>query len=118
KLDAQIKLARLIAVEAGQAGDQILKLRRSMFQAELGLRTSSILSNEFWSALRSQLPEDMRRLEPLRAELVKAVKAWSASVLSAVLAAVLVILGLRVVAGRVLLQLTTTRVAPGRLRRS
>src|SRR3546814_2766351 len=47
-LDAQIKLARLIAVEAQQASDQILKLRRTQFQAELGVRTDSILARPFW----------------------------------------------------------------------
>src|SRR5690606_24651808 len=63
-LDAQIKLARLIAVEAQQAGDQILKLRRTQFQAELGVRTDSILARPFWTELRNQLPQDVRRLQP------------------------------------------------------
>src|SRR3546814_3160936 len=65
-LDAQIKLARLIAVEAQQASDQILKLRRTQFQAELGVRTDSILARPFWTELRNQLPQDLHRLQPLR----------------------------------------------------
>lgn len=117
-LDAQIKLARLIAVEAQQAGDQILKLRRSQFQAELGVRTDSILARPFWTELRDQLPRDLRRLQPLWDELAQSVRNAGASVWSATLLAVLAVLILRVLAGRLLWRLTTTRVAPGRLRRS
>jgi potassium efflux system protein len=117
-LDAQIKLARLIAVEAQQAGDQILKLRRTQFQAELGVRTDSILAPPFWTELRSQLPRDLRRLQPLWDELTKAVKEAGAPVWAGALLAVFAVLGLGVLAGRLLWRLTTTRVAPGRLRRS
>src|SRR3546814_17813425 len=70
-LDAQIKLARLIAVEAQQAGDQILKLRRTQLQAELGVRTDSILARPFWTELRNQLPQDLHRLQPLWDELAQ-----------------------------------------------
>lgn len=117
-LDAQIKLARLIAVEAQQAGDQILKLRRSQFQAELGVRTDSILARPFWTELRDQLPRDLRRLQPLWDELAQSLRSAGASVWGATLLAVLAVLILRVLAGRLLWRLTTTRVAPGRLRRS
>ncbi|HEY9573497.1 MAG TPA: DUF3772 domain-containing protein [Pusillimonas sp.] len=117
-LDAQIKLARLIAVEAQQASDQILKLRRTQFQAELGVRTDSILARPFWTELRNQLPQDLHRLQPLRDELAKSVQQGGASVWGAVLLAILAVLFLRMLAGRLLWQLTTTRVAPGRLRRS
>src|SRR3546814_5836153 len=54
-LDAQIKLERLIAVEAQQASDQILKLRRTQIQAELGVRTDSILARPYCTELRTQL---------------------------------------------------------------
>ncbi|HWK70690.1 MAG TPA: DUF3772 domain-containing protein [Burkholderiaceae bacterium] len=117
-LDAQIKLARLIAVEAQQAGDQILKLRRTQFQAELGVRTDSILARPFWTELRNQLPQDVRRLQPLWDELRKSAREAGAAVWGAALLGVVAILFLRVLAGRLLWQLTTTRVAPGRLRRS
>ncbi|NYT43398.1 mechanosensitive ion channel family protein [Alcaligenaceae bacterium] len=118
KLDAQIKLARLISLEAGQASDQILKLRRSLFQAELGVRTTSILDDHFWSDLRTQLPEDLRSAKPLHEELSRAATAAGSAAWTGALLAILAVLVLRVLAGRLLLQLTTTRVAPGRLRRS
>ncbi|NGM87357.1 mechanosensitive ion channel family protein [Parapusillimonas sp. SGNA-6] len=117
-LDAQLKLARLIAVEAEQAADQILKLRRTQFQAELGARTTSILDPAFWSELDEAFPEDMGRLEPLRAELKASARVAGPSVWSVVLLAVIVLAALRHWAGHVLMRITTTRVAPGRLRRS
>jgi potassium efflux system protein len=117
-LDAQIKLARLIAVEAQQAGDQILKLRRTQFQAELGVRTESILAPPFWTELRNQLPRDLRRLLPIRDELAESVREAGAAVWAGALLAVIAVLLLRTLAGRLLWRLTTTRVAPGRLRRS
>jgi small-conductance mechanosensitive channel len=117
-LDAQLKLARLIAVEAGQTADQILKLRRAQFQAELGARTTSILSPAFWSELGDEYPIDRRRLQPLMAELFEAASAGGWKVWSVALLAVMALAGLRRWAGHALMRLTTTRVAPGRLRRS
>ncbi|HWL28536.1 MAG TPA: DUF3772 domain-containing protein [Burkholderiaceae bacterium] len=117
-LDAQLKLARLIAVEAGQAADQILKLRRAQFQAELGARTTSILAPAFWSELDEAFPGDVRRLRPLQAELATAANAAGAPVWSVVLLAIIVLAALRRWAGHMLMQIATTRVAPGRLRRS
>lgn len=117
-LDAQVKLARLVALEAGQASTQILKLRRSLFQAELGVRTTSILNGDFWSGLATQLPADWQSTESLREELEKARAAGGELLWTLTLLAILTILLLRVLLGRLLLQLTTTRVAPGRLRRS
>ncbi|MGB3289145.1 MAG: DUF3772 domain-containing protein [Burkholderiaceae bacterium] len=117
-LDAQIKLARLIAVEAQQAGDQILKLRRAQFQASLGVRTDSILSPAFWTELRDQLPQDMHRLQPLWTELTESAQSAGGTVWGVALLAVVAVVSLRMLAGRLLLQLTATRVAPGRLRRS
>lgn len=117
-LDAQLKLARLIAVEAGQTADQILKFRRAQFQAELGARTTSILAPAFWLELRDEFPKDSRRLEPLQAELLAAASAGGAKVWSVVLLAIVVLVALRRWAGHALMRLTTRRVAPGRLRRS
>lgn len=117
-LDAQLKLARLIAVEAGQTADQILKFRRAQFQAELGARTTSIVAPAFWHELHEELPKDSRRLEPLQAELVAAASAGGAKVWSVVLLAIVVLIALRRWAGHALMRLTTRRVAPGRLRRS
>ncbi|MGE8689765.1 MAG: DUF3772 domain-containing protein [Achromobacter sp.] len=117
-LDAQIKLARLLSVDAGQAAEQISAQRRTQFQARLGERRDSFLSNPFWTEFREEFPRDLERLEALGDDLAAAVKQtpkWGWLLLSA--AAVLAI-ALRVWIGRILLRLTATRVPPGRLRRS
>lgn len=117
-LDAQLKLARLIAVEAGQAAERLLKLRRAQFQAELGVRTDSILAGALWSELRTQTPRDLRRARPYYEEIVKALHAAGAELQIAVSVAIALLLWVRMLGGRLLLKLTTARVAPGRLRRS
>lgn len=118
KLDAQNKLARLISVEAGQAAEQILSLRRSQFQARMGERTDSILGEPFWAELHREWPKDARRLKPLRTELTAVLAATPLQAWVGIFLAIVLILGLRVFAGRALIRLTTTRVPPGRLRRS
>lgn len=117
-LDAQIKLARLIDVEAGQASVRILQLRRAQFQAELGRRSDSILDKDFWNELRTQLPHDFDSLQPVWKELKAAIQTQNNRVWLAVLLGFAAVIVLRIQAGRVLWRLTTTRVAPGRLRRS
>jgi small-conductance mechanosensitive channel len=60
-LDGQVKLARLLQVEAEQAITQLATLRRSQFQARLGERTNSLLSAAFWADLADDLPQDSQR---------------------------------------------------------
>ncbi|MDS1140900.1 DUF3772 domain-containing protein [Pusillimonas sp. SM2304] len=117
-LDAQIKLARLIQVEAEQANVRILQLRRAQFQAELGQRSNSVLAGTFWTELHTQLPRDIRSLQPIWTELTAAIKANGSRVWLMVVLSIAALIILRLQAGRILWQLTTTRVAPGRLRRS
>ncbi|CAB3729140.1 hypothetical protein LMG3458_04682 [Achromobacter deleyi] len=117
-LDAQIKLARLLSVDAAQTAEQISGLRRTQFQARLGERRDSFLSSQFWAEFREEFPGDLERLVALRDDLTTAVGqtpkgGW---LLLAVAAAVAI--ALRIWIGRVLLRITATRVPPGRLRRS
>ncbi|CAN5289835.1 DUF3772 domain-containing protein [soil metagenome] len=118
ELDAQFKRAKLLAVESEQTAGDISALRRSEFQARLGERTSSILSSLFWSELRMELPGDARRASRLFDQLVTAARTGGAWVWSSVGLIGLVLLGLHWWAGYAFLGLTTTRVPPGRLRRS
>ena len=118
ELDAQLKRARLLAVESEQTAGEISVLRRSEFQARLGERTRSILGSLFWAELKIDLPRDLQRAGRLLDGLVLAAQASGARVWSSVGAAALLLLGLHRWASRVLLRLTTTRVPPGRLRRS
>ncbi|ADP18148.1 mechanosensitive ion channel family protein 4 [Achromobacter xylosoxidans A8] len=117
-LDAQIKLARLLSVDAGQTAEQISAQRRKQFQARLGERRDSFLSGQFWTEFREEFPRDLERLEALRDDLATAVgqtPKWGWLLLGAAIA---LTIALRVAIGRVLLRITATRVPPGRLRRS
>ena len=117
-LDAQIKLARLLSVDAGQTAEQISAQRRTQFQARLGERRDSFLSDPFWTEFREEFPRDLERLEVLRSDLSTAVgqtPQWGWLLLGAAIA---LAIALRVAIGRILLRLTATRVPPGRLRRS
>lgn len=117
-LDAQIKLARLLSVDAGQTAEQISAQRRTQFQARLGERRDSFLSGQFWTEFQEEFPRDLQRLEALGDDLTTAVgqtPKWGWLLLGG--AAALTI-ALRIWIGRLILRLTATRVPPGRLRRS
>lgn len=117
-LDAQVKLARLLSVEGGQAAEQISALRRSQFQARMGERRSSILGPRFWSEFRGDLPRDITRFSQLGADLRAAIVATPAWVWGAAALSIALLVYLRIRLGRLLLRLTSTRVPPGRVRRS
>ncbi|MEP7102177.1 MAG: DUF3772 domain-containing protein [Burkholderiales bacterium] len=117
-LDAQAKLARLLAVEAEQLAAQLSTLRRSEFQARLGERTASILSAPFWSELRDGLPRDLNRVGALGADLATAAQGTQTAVwLIVPLALVAALWALHGVLNRAT-QWLTTRAPSGRLRRS
>ena len=118
ELDAQLKRARVLAVESGQTAGDISALRRSEFQARLGERTSSIMSSLFWTELKADLPGDMQRAKVLFNGLAATAQGSGTRVWISVGALVLVLLSLHWWAGQALLRLTTTRIPPGRLRRS
>ncbi len=117
-LDANLKLARLLSVEGEQAADQIWAQRRSQFQAQLGERTASILAKPFWSELGDNFVQDAGRLSSLGQQLSAAIDRTTAGVWAGGLLTVMVILALRLWAGRVVMRLVSTRVPAGRLRRS
>ena len=117
-LDAQVKLARLLSVEGGQAAEQISTLRRSQFQARMGERRPSILGSNFWREFRGDLPRDITRLSSLGDDLRAAIVATPLWVWGIVALSIVIIVLLRVWLGRLLLRLTSTRVPPGRVRRS
>ena len=117
-LDAQGKLARLLAVEAEQLAAQLATLRRSEFQARLGERTSSILAATFWSELRDGLPRDLQRVAALGSDLTIAAQGTQTAVwLIAPLALIAALWALHGVLNRATNWLTT-RAPSGRLRRS
>lgn len=117
-LDAQIKLARLLSVEAGQTAEQISALRRNQFQVRLGERRDSVVSSDFWTEWRAEIPRDLTRLAALRDELAEAAVQTPAWIWGVLLVGMAAVVALRAWIGRVILQLTATKLPPGRLRRS
>lgn len=118
RLDSQIKLARLIGVEAEQAAEQLSKERRVRFQAQLGERTASIVSGTFWTDLTREWTRDSIRTQPLASELGGLLDAVSPAVWAGMAVAIALIIAVRLLAEELLLKAMTRFVAPGRLRRS
>src|SRR5690606_5946703 len=118
KLDSQIKLARLIGVEAEQAAEQLSKERRVRFQAQLGERTASILSGTFWADLIREWSRDSIRTQPLANELAGLLEAVTPVLWLGVAVIIALIVAVRLAAEALLLKAMTLFVAPGRLRRS
>lgn len=117
-LDSQIKLARLLGVDARQGQDQISLLRRARFQAQLGERSQSLLTPRFWRDVVRDTPRDLRRLHSLTSELGDSLKAVSAQVWSAAgIIALFLLLGGEV-GRRSLVAFTVRHTKPARLRRS
>lgn len=117
-LDSQIKLARLMGVDARQGQDQISVLRRARFQAELGERSQSLLTPGFWRNVVRDAPRDMRRLDGLLVELGDSLRAVPVRIWStALVLAMLLLLGGEV-GRRGLAAFTVRHTQPARLRRS
>lgn len=117
-LDGQLKLARLLGVEAEQLAARLWAQRRSQFQARLGERTASILGRSFWVELRGDFPRDAERLRRLADELALAAGPTPAWGWAGVLLLGVGVVGLRAWIDRRLQRIVSTRVAAGRLRRS
>ncbi|RYX91050.1 MAG: mechanosensitive ion channel family protein [Comamonadaceae bacterium] len=117
-LDADIRLARLLSVEADQTASQIRNQRRQSFQERLFVRTPSVLGSHFWRELVEDLPRDAKRLARLGAEMGAAAKAAPLWLLFAVPAGLVLVWLLRVWAERFLIRLAARHIAASRLRRS
>lgn len=122
-VDAELKLARLIAVDAEQRGTDLIRQRREQFQAALTTRIDSPLSGSFWRNLRNALPGDTARLRALVRELDQAATAAmqpghrGAAITSLVAAFLLAVAGTWL-AERLLVRLVPAKLPAGRLRRS
>ncbi len=117
-LDGQIKLARLIGVEARQGIDQVSQKRRQIFQAELGRRSQSILTPRFWANVARDLPGDLSRIERMVVDLEKRMADAPARVFWLAGALALVVLVSTLLLGRGLADFTINHTKPSRLRRS
>lgn len=118
ELDADVKLARLLAVEAEQAAAAASAERRARFNAELFARVPALTDSDYWSELRAESRSDLRRMDALNAELRERLLAvpWGAWLAAAGFLAALLLLR-RLVSGLALAMLSS-RSPAGRLRRS
>lgn len=117
-IETQLRMARLLALEADQVLDQITAKRRAHFHAELGTRTRSVLSAAFWTQLQLNQAIDARRAGDTLRNVGQRIQTTPAGMWLAVAAAIAVILFLYRGTRRLLHALTATRIPAGRLRRS
>lgn len=117
-LDSQVKLARLLSVEADQASEQVSTVRRTQLQARLGERTTSILSQPFWAQLTSEIPQNLQRVRALSDSIHQSARSTSAQIWLVIAFSIVIVTLARIWLGNALLAFTSTRVPHGRLRRS
>jgi small-conductance mechanosensitive channel len=123
-LDADIRLARLLAIDVRQRSAELLTQRRALFEAQITERAPSPLGGEFWRDLREAWPSDLERLSALASGLQDGLAlamqqdgARTAVLGALVLAVLLAILG-NWVAEHLLTRIAARLLPAGRLRRS
>ncbi len=67
-VDSDIRLAKLLAIDAQQRGNDLLRQRRRLFETKLTERAPSPLGSEFWTDLRDAWSGDRDRLDELTDE--------------------------------------------------
>ncbi|MBP7454215.1 MAG: mechanosensitive ion channel family protein [Ottowia sp.] len=122
-LDSELKLARLVAVDAEQRGADMIRQRRAQFHDALTVRTASPLTPRFWRNLRDAMPRDAARLRALGADLGDALSATLHSshrgaFFGYLALALLVAMGGPWLAERILVHALPARLPGTRLRRS
>ncbi|WP_082754829.1 DUF3772 domain-containing protein [Variovorax sp. PAMC 28711] len=122
-LDADVRLAKLLTIDAQQRGSDLLSQRRALFEAQLTERAASPLGAEFWSDLRVAWSDDTQRIRALASELKTSVAvarqpAHRTAVLGALVVALLVALLGNRLAEHGLARLAARFLPAGRLRRS
>ncbi|RZL94082.1 MAG: mechanosensitive ion channel family protein [Variovorax sp.] len=122
-LDADVRLAKLLTVDAQQRASELLAQRRALFEAQLTERAASPVGAEFWRDLRDAWSDDTRRMAALGAELRTSVAvaqepAHRLPVLGTLLAALAIILLGNRLAEHGLARLAARILPAGRLRRS
>ncbi len=122
-VDADVRLARLVVVDAQQRGNDLLNKRRELFEAQISERSASPLGRTFWHDLAEAWPDDIDRLQALGAEIeAGAARAGQDAhrgpvLLTLALALVLITVG-NLLAERGLVLLAQRLLPGGRLRRS
>ncbi len=122
-LDADIRLARLLAIDVRQRAAELVSQRRELFEAQITERAASPLTGEFWSDLQSAWPNDLARLKTMVASLREGLSQAMQPESRVAVAAALVLALLCAVLGTWVAEHLLTRIAArllpaGRLRRS
>ncbi|MGO3743368.1 DUF3772 domain-containing protein [Kerstersia sp.] len=117
-LEAQARLANLIALDATQALESIAAQRRDLFNARLGQRSYTILSAAFWADLASTTPLDTMRSRGLLAETGNTLASLTAWQWAAAGAWLIFMLAAGAMLQRRFWHYSATQVPPGRLRRA
>ena len=122
-VDADIRLARLVVVDAQQRANALRGQQRDLFETRITERTHSPLGRAFWRDLRAAWPADLQKLAPLveelRAGLARAAEpGHRGPLLLALLVALLAVTAGDLLAERGLVRLAQRLLPGGRLRRS
>ncbi|AVP59138.1 DUF3772 domain-containing protein [Pulveribacter suum] len=122
-IDGELKLARLISVDAEQRAGDLTRQRHAQFQAALASRADSPLSARFWRNLRNAAPGDQARLQSLALDLRSSMESAlqpprRTASFSSLLAALLLIVAGTWTAERILVRLLPVHLPTTRLRRS
>lgn len=118
QLDARLKLARLLALEAEQLSDEVSGRRRAHFRAQLFERTDSVLAPSFWSELAGSFSRDATRVRQLEQRLIEAARQTPPLRWLGLAGLVLAALALRLWLASRLRDVAVHRAPPGRVRRS
>jgi small-conductance mechanosensitive channel len=117
-LDSQLKLAKLLSVEATQLAERVSTERRTNFQAQMGERHRTFFSRNFRNELLANLPNDLQRFSVLGSELAASASQTPGRVWILIVFGIAAVLAAHYGIRRLLLHVTSTRVPSGRLRRS
>ncbi|MFT3718942.1 DUF3772 domain-containing protein [Pseudorhodoferax sp.] len=122
-VDADIRLARLVVVDAEQRSADLRSRQRDLFEAQMADRAASPLGAGFWRELGEAWPADRQRLAPLGEELRAAGARLAQPEHRGPVALALLLAVLAITVGDVLAEHGLTRLARrllpnGRLRRS
>lgn len=117
-LDSQVKLARLLSLEAEQAAKSAVTQRRQQFGARLSERTPPPLSATFWRDLRRESPGDMAKLRQFASDVGASVASVRLPVWIAVAIFMAVVAAAHVFLRKLLVRIASRRIPSGRLRRS
>ena len=117
-IQSQMKLAKLLSVDAAQIGERLLAERRTLFQAQLGERHRTFFSHNFRSELARDLPNDLAHFNELGEELGNGMGQTPGGVWALLAVGLIAVLAARYGIRRLLLHIASTRVPSGRLRRS